>query len=111
MKVNVRGDVNKMLRANDHLRDQLLKAAAKAINDTAAKVRAAAIDEVSSRNTGYTKATLKGYITVRKAKYRAPRTTKSGALRKNYAGISATITAAGKAPNLIYFVDPASRNP
>lgn len=111
MKINVRYDVNKALRGNDHLRDELLRAAAKAVNEAATKVRVAAIDEVAERNRGYTKATIKGYITLRKAVYRAQRSTKGGGLRRNYGGITATITAAGRAPNLIYFVPPASRTP
>lgn len=111
MKINVRSDINKTIRANSHLHDELLRAAAKAVNETATKVRAATIDEIAGRNPGYTKATVRGYITLRKATYRAQRTTKSGELRRNYGGITATITAAGKAPNLIYFVPPAARTP
>lgn len=110
MQVNVRSDVNKLLRQHDDLRDQLLRAAATAINNTANKVRLAAIDEISARNPEYKKSSLRGYVTVRRAKYRAHSETKSGALRKNYGGITASVVAAGKAPNLIYFVPPAARN-
>lgn len=111
MRINVRSDVNKTIRANAHLRDQLLKAAAKAVNDTAGKVRAAAIDEVTTRNQDFSKATVRGYITVRRAAYRAQQSTRSGQLRKNYGGITAAVVAAGRAPNLIYFVPSAARTP
>lgn len=111
MKINVRSDVNRTIRQSAHLRDELLRAAAKAVNETATTVRKAAIDETATRNPSYSKETITGYITLRKAVYKAPRTTKGGQLRKNYAGISATITAAGKAPNLIYFIPPAARRP
>lgn len=111
MEINFRSDVNKLLKKNDAVRNDLLRAAARAVNDTAAKVRAAAIDEIAARSEGYSKSVLRGYVTVRKAKFVAPRVTKAGAMRSNYAGISATVSAAGKAPNLIYFVPAAARNP
>lgn len=111
MKISVRSDVNRAIRQNNHLRDELLKAAAKAVNETATVVRKAAIDEVATRNPTYNKETIRGYITLRRATYKAQRATKGGQLRKNYGGISATITAAGKAPNLIYFVPSAARRP
>ncbi|MFZ5697756.1 MAG: hypothetical protein ACOY9J_03385 [Pseudomonadota bacterium] len=111
MEINFRSDVNRLLKKNDAVRNELLKAAARAINDTAAKVRIAAIDEIAARSDGYSKSVLRGYVTVRKAKFVPPRLTKAGALRSNYAGISATVSAAGKAPNLIYFVPPAARTP
>ena len=50
-------------------------------------------------------------MTVRKAKYKKPSLTKAGGMRSNYTGISASVVAAGKAPNLVYFVTPNARTP
>lgn len=109
--LDVRSDVNEAIRRNAGLQEQILRAAAKAVNDTAADVRKAAVDEIASRNPEMPKPTIKGYVTVRKAKYTRTSTRRDGTLRVNYGGIVATVTAAGKAPNLIAFVRPRNRDP
>jgi hypothetical protein len=108
---NVRSDVNKLIAKNKELRVELLRAANAAVNDTAKDVREAAIDEIAGRNPGFSKHTLRGYITLRRAKFKLPKNTKSGDWRSNYSGLTAKVTAAGKAPNLIYFVSPSGRAP
>jgi len=110
-KVDVRADVNAMLRRNADMRDGILRAAARAVNASAADVRKAAIDDIAARNREFPKATVRGYVTVRKAKLTKQRERRDGSLRVNYGGITARVIAAGKAPNLIYFVPPASRFP
>lgn len=109
--LDVRSDVSALIRRNNDLREQLLRAAANAVNAAAADVRKTAIDEIAARNKEFSKATVRGYVTLRKAKYTKSRLRSDGEMRVNYGGITATIIAAGKAPNLIYFVPAASRFP
>lgn len=110
-RVDVRMDVNAAIRRNADLQEQLLRAAARAVNAAAADVRSAAIDEIAARNREFKKHTVKGYVTVSKAKFSKQSVRKDGSLRVNYGGIRAKVIAAGKAPNLIYFVPPAARFP
>lgn len=109
--IDVRADVNRLLRQNAGLHEKILKASARAVNAAAADVRTTAIDEIAQRNKGFTKATVRGYVTVKKAKFTARSIKADGMVRKNYGGITAKVIAAGKAPNLIYFVPPAARSP
>lgn len=109
--IDVRSDINAILETHRGLHDNVLKAAAKAINATAEEVRKVAIAEIAGRNPEYKPSVIKGYVTVRKAKYRAQRTRGDGMLRVNYGGITATVSAAGKPPNLIYLVAASKRRP
>lgn len=109
--IDVRSDINAILADHRGLHDAVLKAAAAAINRTAEDVRNAAIAEIGGRNPEYKPSVIKGYVTVRKAKYKALRTRGDGMLRVNYGGITATVVAAGKPPNLIYLVAPSKRKP
>lgn len=109
--VSARADVNALLAKHEGLRNDLLRAAARAVNATAVDVRKAAVNEIQTRVPEMPARAIAGYVTIAKAKYRAPRLTKSGALRANYTGISATVKAAGKPPNLIYLVPAGQRNP
>lgn len=104
MRLDVRSDINAILRKHDDMRDEILKAAAAALNETARDVRKEAIQEISTRYPDYSKRNLQGYVTIRKAKFRKHKTTKAGSLRVNYGGVSASVIVSGKAPNLIYFV-------
>ena len=109
--IDVRSDINAILTTHRGLHDAVLKAAAKAINATAEEVRKVAIAEIAGRNPEYKPSVIKGYVTVRKAKYRAQRTRGDGMLRVNYGGITATVSASGKPPNLIYLVAASKRRP
>lgn len=100
--IDVRSDINAILATHRGLHDNVLKAAAKAVNATAEEVRKVAIAEIAGRNPEYKPSVIKGYVTVRKAKYKAQRTRGDGMLRVNYGGITATVSASGKPPNLIY---------
>lgn len=111
ISMQIRGDVSALLAQHSELRNELLRAAARAVNATAVNVRTEAVKEIAKRVGGVPAATVRGYVTVKKAKYSPPRLNKAGQLRSNYAGIAATVTAAGKAPNLIYFVNKASQTP
>jgi hypothetical protein len=110
-KLDVRGDVNRMLRQNAGMHEKILRAAARAVNATAADVRKAAIDDIAARNKSFSKQTVRGYVTVKQAKVSKQSIRQDGTVRVNYGGITARVIAAGKAPNLIYFVTPAARNP
>lgn len=109
--IDVRSDINAILETHRGLHDAVLKAAAKAVNATAEEVRKVAIAEIAGRNPEYKPSVIKGYVTVRKAKYRAQRTRGDGMLRVNYGGITATVSASGKPPNLIYLVAASKRRP
>lgn len=109
--IDVRSDINAILATHRGLHDAVLKAAAKAVNATAEEVRKVAIAEIAGRNPEYKPSVIKGYVTVRKAKYRAQRTRGDGMLRVNYGGITATVSASGKPPNLIYLVAASKRRP
>lgn len=109
--LSARADVSALLAKHEELRNDLLRAAARAVNATATDVRRAAVNEIQTRVPEMPARAIAGYVTVTKAKYRAPRLTKAGALRANYTGISATVKAAGKAPNLIYLVPASKRTP
>lgn len=109
--IDVRSDINAVLAQHRGMHDAVLKAAAAAINRTAEDVRKAAIQEIAGRTPEYRPSVIKGYVTIKKAKYRAQRTRNDGMLRVNYGGITATVTAAGKPPNLIYLVVSNKRKP
>lgn len=109
--IDVRSDINAILATHRGMHDAVLRAAARAINATADDVRKVAIQEISGRNPEYKPSVIKGYVTVRKAKYKAQRTRGDGMLRVNYGGITATVSASGKPPNLIYLVAAANRRP
>lgn len=111
IKLDVRVDVSDLIKKHEALRNNLLKAAARAINATAADVRRTAVKEITTRVGDVPASVVRGYVTIRQAKYKAPRLNRAGQLRSNYAGISATVTAKGKAPNLITFVPAAKRTP
>jgi len=82
--VSARADVSALLAKHEELRNDLLRAAARAVNATAVDVRRAAVNEIQTRVPEMPPRAIAGYVTVTKAKYRAPRLTKAGTLRANY---------------------------
>jgi len=110
LKLDVQGDVAKVIKANELLRTELLKASARALNRTADNVRAAAVKEIAQRER-IKQADVRKYVNVSVRANYTGRNVIKGVNAQGASSLSATVTANGKAPNLIEFVDKASRYP
>lgn len=110
LKLDVQADVAKVIKANEALRTKLLQASARALNRTADNVRAAAVKEIAQRER-IKQADVRKYVRVSVRANYTGRNVIKGVNAQGASSLSATVTANGKAPNLIEFVDKGSRYP
>lgn len=110
MRLDVQLDVAKVIKANEQLRTELLKASARALNRTADNVRAAAVKEIAQRER-IKQADVRKYVNVSVRANYTGRNVIKGKNAQGASSLTAVVTARGKAPNLIEFVDKASRYP
>lgn len=110
LKLDVQGDVAKVIKDNELLRTKLLQASARALNRTVDNVRTAAVKEIAQRER-IKQADVRKYVRVSVRANYTGRNVIKGKNAQGASSLSATVTANGKAPNLIEFVDKASRHP
>lgn len=110
LKLDVQGDVAKVIKANEALRTKLLQASARALNRTADNVRAAAVKEIAQRER-IKQADVRKYVRVSVRANYTGRNVIKGVNAQGASSLSATVTANGKAPNLIEFVTRGNRTP
>jgi hypothetical protein len=95
VQLNVDGDVKRAMAKLNLSKGRVLKAAAQALNRTASQVRTQAIKEIA-RVERIKQADVRKYVQIR--------------VRANRRSLRAEVTASGKAPNLIEWVDKDRRN-
>lgn len=110
LKLDVQGDVAKVIKANELLRTKLLQASARALNRTADNVRTAAVKEIAQRER-IKQADVRKYVRVSVRANYTGRNVIKGVNAQGASSLSATVTANGKAPNLIEFVTRGNRTP
>ena len=110
LKLDVQADVAKVIKGNEALRTKLLQASARALNRTADNVRTAAVKEIAQRER-IKQADVRKYVRVSVRANYTGRNVIKGKNAQGASSLSATVTANGKAPNLIEFVTRGNRTP